>query len=127
MTDKKMREKAMNVLLKHIAAPLVYLIEQHDAMEFIYVCDFQVKPEDVTNAEYEMGKVLEKSVLLTDIHTLSIMERAEVIQQATLARSADKGYQKLFEMESLREINSLMGKRKKMIEQKKLCGTFHLQ
>jgi hypothetical protein len=127
MTNKKMRDQAINVLLQHIAAPLVYLIEQQEAMEFIYVCDFQVKPEAVTNAEYEMAKILEKSVLLTDIHELSILERAEVIQQATLVRSADKGYQKLFEMESLREINSLMGKRKKMIEQKQLCGTFHLQ
>lgn len=120
------QQQIIDIILKHILTPVIYMNEFDDTYEFICFCDRDILMNDIYNTENILSELLNKQAVILDIRELSVADRIDIIQKSSIIYYEDEAIKKLFEISMLEDFNIFMNKRNSVLERIKNDGTPYL-
>ena len=116
----------VDVILKHILTPIIYMVEYEDYIEILCFCDRKILMKDIYTAEEKLSALLDKEVNILDIRELPESERLDIIKNGEVIFSEDETIKHLFEISMYEDFKLFMDSRHSVLDRIQAFGTGYI-
>lgn len=125
--DNQITQQAVDIILKTLLTSMIYMVEHHERVDFIYFSNNAVNEVSLKTAEQRLKKLFGCEVELVDIKMFDVMDRLQVMKQANMIYCENDAAHEVLELAVAKDLQRHMHSRVEILKRRRENGVFYLQ